>query len=116
MAGVGINLMPKSLWKIWTRSSKEKNSMEVFRRLLKKMDRQAEIISIEPYPKINGYVIQFSIKIESDSWNDQIIEAFLIGQRVASGGALTGNVIDDPGGWSSDVSDSGVHSITWSLR
>jgi len=108
--------MRNVLWKIWTRTNTEKKALEVLSRVLKLMGKPAQIISIEPYPKINGYVIRFSIELETENWNDQIIESFRIGQCAASGWCLTGNVIDDPGGWASKVSDSGVEAIEWSFR
>ena len=103
-------------WKIWTRTNTEKKAREVLSRVLKRMGRQAQVVSVEPCPKINGHVIRFIIELESDGWNDQIIEAFRIGQRAAAGWSLIGSVIDDPGGWSSSVSDSGVVAMEWSFR
>jgi hypothetical protein len=102
-------------WKIWTRTTTEKKALEVYRRALKRMGKQAQLVSIEPYPKINGHVILFEIELESEAWNDRIIEAIRLGQTIASGWILTGNVIDDPGGWASRVNDSGVENMEWSL-
>ena len=104
------------LWKIWTETSTEEKALKVFRRVLQKMSIQGQIISVEPYPKINGYIINFGSELESEKLNDQIIECFRIGQSVASSWSLTGNVVDDPGGWSSKSNVPGVNSIEWTFR
>ena len=90
--------------------------MNVLRRVLKKMNREAQIVSLEPYPKINGHVLRFVIELESEAWNDGIVECFRLGQTVASSWSLYGDVVSDPSGCSSNVSDSGVDSIEWSFR
>lgn len=109
-----------TFWKIWTRTNSEEKALKVLNRLLNSMGRTAQVISVDPHlepeAKLNGHIVRFSIALESENWNDQIIECFCIGQRVAYGWGLMGNVIDDPGGCSSTVSDSGVAGIEWSFR
>lgn len=108
--------MRNTFWKIWTKTNNEKNATNVLRRVLKKMNRQAQIVSLEPYPNISGHVLRFVIELESETWNDQIIECFHTGEKVAYSWSLTGNVADDPGGFSSKVGDCGVEAIKWSFR
>ena len=108
--------MRRSFWKIWTKTNTKKKALEVFLRLLKRAGRTAEVLSVELYPKIDGHVIRFTIYLESETWNDQIVEIIGIGQSIAHDWSLTGSISSDPGESSSKVCDSGVAGIEWSFQ
>jgi hypothetical protein len=108
-------IMPFSHWAVWAQANTEKKAREVLSRLLKKMGREDQMISIQAEEKF-GYLIRFRVELESETQNDAIIECFTLGQRVASGWCLIGDVRDDPGGFSNHVSDSGVGMLEWGLH
>jgi len=59
--------------------------------------------------------MSFITYLESDQWNDAVVETIGLGQRVGYGWLLYGSIYDDPSGWSNRTNVSGVESIKWSL-
>ncbi|MEP7219543.1 MAG: hypothetical protein ABI876_11540 [Bacteroidota bacterium] len=70
---------------------------------------------IEPYPKINGFAVMLSVRINSEAWNDAVVEAIDHGQRVGSGWLLGGSIYEDARGWCNRSSVSGVVCMEWNL-
>lgn len=104
------------LWKIWVNARTEEKALKLCDRILVRMEQDAAEKSAEPYPKTGGFVVSFVTELGGGRWNDAVIEAISLGQRVGHGWVLTGSVEDDPGGWSNRTSVSGVESIEWTLR
>ena len=46
-----------SYWKIWVVTKTEEKAVRVFESAMARMNCQAQHIAIEPYPKLNGFVI-----------------------------------------------------------
>ncbi|MEO6046525.1 MAG: hypothetical protein ABIQ57_03530 [Candidatus Kapaibacterium sp.] len=70
---------------------------------------------IERYPKINGFAVMLSVRINSEAWNDAVVEAIDHGQRVGSGWLLGGSIYEDARGWCNRSSVSGVVCMEWNL-
>lgn len=104
-----------SVWKIWVDARTETKARVLLSRVLKKMRCTAEVRWIEPYPKINGFVVCFSISIESQRWNDAVVETIELGQRFAHGWGLGGGIYQDPEACSNRTSISGVVMAEWQL-
>ena len=107
--------MTTSFWKIWVTAKTEEKALRVFEGALARMDCHALNIVIEPYPKIEGFVIHFEIELESSNWNDRVVEVAAKGQRVATGWILCGDIQQDGNGWSNEVRVPGAVSMEWWL-
>jgi hypothetical protein len=79
------------------------------------MDCHAQHITIEPDPKINGFVIRFEIELESKTWNDRVVEVAARGQRGATSWILCGDIQQDGSGWSNEVHVPSAVSMEWWL-
>ena len=103
------------VWKIWVDAKTEKKSLRLCARIRERMGREASDMRVEPYPKTGGFVVGFVVGLESTRWNDAVVEAIALGQRVGYGWVIAGSVRDEPSGCSDRVSISGVQSMEWSL-
>jgi hypothetical protein len=100
---------------MWVDAKTEEKALKLCDRILKRMGRDASAKGVEPYPKTGGFVVSFAIGLEHARWNDAVIEAIALGQRVGDGWALSGSIGDDPRGWSNRTNIAGVESIEWTL-
>lgn len=105
----------RSYWKMWTEAKSQEKALRVFERVRGRLDREALDRTVDPYPKIMGFVVAYWIEMESQSWNDSVVEVIGLGQRVGYQWALSGNVLTDMDGWSNESSVSGVRSIQWMM-
>jgi hypothetical protein len=103
----------RSLWKVWTEARSEDKALRVFERVRRILGREALDRTVEPYPKITGFVVAFWVELESQAWNDSVVELIGLGQRVGHGWILSGDILVDPSGWSNEPSVSGARSIRW---
>jgi hypothetical protein len=103
----------RSLWKFWTDARTEAKALRVFERVQRALGREVLDLCVEPYPKIGGFVVTFWVELESQAWNDSVVELIELGQRVGYGWILSGRVLAEPEGWSNESSVSGVKSIQW---
>ena len=107
--------MTTSFWKIWITAKSEEKALRVFEGALAHMNCCARNIIIEPYAKINGFVIRFEIELESEDWNDRVVEVAAKGQRIAVGWILCGDIEQDGSGWSNEIKLPGAVSMEWWL-
>jgi len=103
------------IWRMWVDAKTEEKSLKLCDRLLDRMKKDASEKRVEPYPKTGGFVVSFATELKSERWNDAVVEAMALGQRVGYGWQLIGSVLDGPGGWSNRTTVSGVKSIAWTL-
>ncbi|MDB5033586.1 MAG: hypothetical protein JWQ98_827 [Chlorobi bacterium] len=103
------------IWKIWVNAGTPKKALKLCDAILQRMDAVVLEKMIEPYPKINGFMIMFSVRIESGTWNDAVVEAIDLGQRVGHGWLLGGFVYENANGWCNRPSVSGVVCMEWNL-
>ncbi|WP_165248253.1 hypothetical protein [Paludisphaera soli] len=101
----------RSFWKIWTDARSEAKTLRLFEQVRRNLDREALDRSIEPYPKLQGFVAAFWVEPEGGTWNDQVVEVIALGQRVGYGWRLSGDILTDVDGWSNESNVSGVRSI-----
>jgi hypothetical protein len=105
----------RSLWKIWIGAKSEDRALRVSERVQEALGRVAVGHGIEPYPKIGGFLVRFEVELGSERWNDCVVEVVEMGQRVGHAWILSGDVRDDPSGWSNRPRIAGVQAIEWSL-
>jgi hypothetical protein len=103
------------LWKMWVDARTEAKALKLCERILERMGRGAPERSVEPYPKTGGFVVSFAVGLERARWNDAVVEAIALGQRVAHGWTLSGWIEDSPAASSNQTSVAGVKSIQWTL-
>src|SRR3954453_5119780 len=72
----------RSFRKMWTEAKSEEKALRVFERVRRTLGREALDRSVEPYPKITGFVVAFWIELESQAWNDSVVEVIALGQGV----------------------------------
>ena len=105
----------RSFWKMWTEAKSEEKALRVFERVRGNLGREALDRGVEPYPKIMGFVVAFWIELESQAWNDSVVEVIALGQRVGYQWTLSGDILTGTDGWSNESNVSGVRSIQWML-
>ena len=103
------------IWKIWVDAKTEEKALKLLNRVTKRMAKEVFDETIEHYPKTGGFVVCFSNRIEAEHWNDAVVETIGLSQRIGYGWHLSGNIYDDPGGWSNKANISGGDSIQWML-
>jgi hypothetical protein len=102
-------------WKLWVNARSEQKALKLCERILERMEQEASEKVVEPYPKIRGFVVSFVTSLEHERWNDAVVEAIALGQRVGHGWALSGSIHEDPSGWSCRTNLAGVEAIEWLL-
>jgi hypothetical protein len=83
--------------------------------LLRQLGRPANQLTFSPYPKTGGWMVTFQTDLEGGTWNDYVVDAVELGQRVAHAWSLSGNVRRSPQGWSTKARIAGVTAIQWLL-
>jgi hypothetical protein len=104
-----------SLWKIWVEAKSEGQARRVSERARRILGREAVDQRVEPYPKPPGLLVVFCVALESEAWNDCVVEPIELGQRLGRGWILSGDILGDPSGWSNNPRVSGVKAIEWIL-
>ncbi len=105
----------RSSWSVFTEPRAEAKALAVFERVLRELGGEPWNRSIEPYPKTGSFVIRFEIELGGGAWNDCVVEVIEMGQRVAHAWTLTGDIRDDPSGWSNEPTTPGIKAVTWVL-
>jgi hypothetical protein len=105
----------RSLWKIWVEAKSEEKALRVSERVRHLLGREAVDQDIEPDPKIAGFLVVFWVELESEVWNDCVVELIELGQRIGHEWLLCGDILADPSGWSKKPRVPGVRAIEWFL-
>jgi hypothetical protein len=105
----------RSLWKIWIEAKSEQKALRVSEQVRRILGRETEGQDIEPYPKISGFLVRFCVELGGEAWNNCVIEVIEMGQRVGHEWILSGDIGNDPSGWSNQPSIPGVKAIEWIL-
>lgn len=103
-------------WRVWSDARSEKSAHNVATRLLRQLGRPADQLTFAPYPKTGGWKFSFHTPLVGASWNDYVVDVIALGQRVAYAWELSGDVLEDPTGWSTKSRISGVTHIQWQLQ
>lgn len=104
-----------TFWRIWCDARTQQKAIKLYNRVIDALGCEAMLRSIKPYPKINGFVIDFELPLTSQTWNDAVMEAIQLGQCFAAGWQLSGNIAKDPDASSNQSSVSGVVMAQWWL-
>ena len=102
-------------WRIWCDARTEQKALKLYHCVIDAIGREATRRKIEPYPKINGYVIEFDVALASQAWNDAVVEVIELGQRFATGWQLVGSIERDPQAISNQPCVAGVVMAVWWL-
>ena len=101
---------------MWITAKTELKARRVYARVADLMATPASALTVEPYPKIDGFVVRFQVVLTSQTWNDAVVEAIALGQCFASGWYLTGAITQDPSATSNQISVAGVAMAEWRLN
>lgn len=63
-----------SFWRIWCDARTQQQAVKLYNRVTDATGHAMTLRSIEPYPKINGFVIDFELPLTSETWNDAVLE------------------------------------------
>ncbi len=74
-----------SFWRIWCDARTQQKALKLYNRVTSALGRDVTLRSIEPYPKINGFMINFDLPLASQTWNDAVVEVIRLGQCFAVG-------------------------------
>jgi hypothetical protein len=104
-----------SIWKLWVTTKTEAKARRVYARVIDRMDCPATLLTIEPYPKIDGFVVTYQVALTSRAWNDAVVEVIALGQRFAYGWYISGTITQDPSATADRTSVAGVTMTEWHL-
>ena len=79
-----------SSWKLWATAATPEKARRVLRDVLRRMSAEAADVQVEPYPKIDGHVVRFSIELVEVDYADAVVAVLALGQRVGRGWTLSG--------------------------
>lgn len=96
-----------SMWKVWTDATTEEKAARVGQRVLNALGRQATV-TVAPYEKTGGHVVQFALRVEATSWAEGVLAALGLAQRAGRSWTLLGSVLDELDAVSSDATVAGV--------
>jgi hypothetical protein len=102
-------------WSVWSEATSEVFTRRVATRLLRQLGRPADQLTFAPYSKTGGWTFSFQTRLEGASWNDYVVDVIALGQRVAYAWGLSGDVGQDPEGWSTKSRIAGVTAIQWQV-
>jgi hypothetical protein len=105
----------QSRWKLWVTARTQEKAARVYARVIERMARHPDLLTIEPYPKIDGFVVTYAVPLQSREWNDAIVEVIDLGQRFAHGWCLSGAITQDPSASAHQTSVAGVSMAQWWL-
>lgn len=105
----------RSLWKVWLDVKTRDKAQQILGRVYGILGEKVFLQSIEPYWKTGGFVVGFEMDHGDKSWNECVVEVIERGQRVGYQWIFTGDVRQDPSGWSNHPNVPGVRSIEWIL-
>jgi len=105
-----------SFWRIWCDAHTQPKAFKLYNRVIDALEREVTLHSIEPYSKINGFVIDFELPLNSEAWNDAVVEVIELGQHFAVGWQLFGTIQHDLDAISNQTSITGVVMAQWFLR
>jgi hypothetical protein len=105
----------QAYWSVWSDATSEVSARRVAMRLLRQLGRPANQLAFFPYPKTGGCMFTFQTDLEGGTWNDYVVDAVELGQRVAHAWSLSGDVRRGPEGWSTQSRIAGVTAIQWLL-
>ncbi len=105
----------QSIWKLWVTAKTEQTARRIYTRVTGRIAYPATLLTIEPYPKTEGFVVTFQVTLASQTWNDAVVEVIALGQRVAYGWFMTGSITDDPSATTNQISVAGVTMAEWRL-
>ncbi len=104
-----------SSWNLWVTTKNKEKAQRLYSKVIEQMGRAAQLCSIEPYPKIDGFVVSFKIELDSQQWNDAVVETISLGQRFAYAWHLTGEIEGSPEATSHQTNIPGVVMAAWWL-
>ena len=102
-------------WRIWCDARTEQKALKLYHRVIDAIGGEATRPKIEPYPKINGFMIAFDVALASQAWNDAVVEVIELGQRFAIGWQLVGNIKRDSQAISNQTHVARVKVAEWRL-
>ncbi len=110
--------MKTSRWKVWVDCGSGEKATKVVSKVCGLAFDAESTLMPRPCPK-GGFVAEWE-REHQGRWNDVVVEVIAIGQRMASGWVLTGDVHSDPEGLASKTAGvrfhvAGVTMITWAV-
>lgn len=102
-------------WRVWVTAKAEIAAQRVCNRVLQQLEKSVVNLSMEPYPKTGGFVLNFEVALKSGTWADSVIEVIALGQRIGRQWTLYGDILHDPSGWCTDPAIVGVQAMNWWL-
>lgn len=105
-----------SNWTIFVDAKTREKAEKVLTRAAGNLGRGLVAVGIESYEKTGGYKITFRVELESNSWNDAVVETLVLGQQVGSRWQLWGHVLEEWGAVASESSISGIQTIMLEIQ
>lgn len=106
----------ESRWKAWTPATTREKAQRVARPLLEKLGGDTASLQIEPYPKTNGHVVYFTVRIEAGTWAEAVLAALRKAQSVGHGWSFGGSLDHELHTSTDHVSLTGISMLTCWLK
>ena len=107
----------RSSWKLWTDATTPEKSERVARRVLDALGRPATpMVSITPYEKTGGHVVQLTIDVDATTWAEAVVETLALAQQAGYAWTVVGSVVNVLEITSRQATVSGVTLLECSLQ
>ena len=101
----------KIICKIWVNAKNEDNAIKLLERLEEKLGKKLFEINVEPYTKINGFVISSTLFAETNNWNDSVVETIALAQKIGNWCSINGRINEEFLIGSNKTNISGIESF-----
>ncbi len=71
-------------WSAWSDATSEQSARTVATHLLRLLGHPGNQLTFALYPNTGGWTFTFQTDLGGASWNDWVVDALALGQRVAS--------------------------------
>lgn len=108
-------------WTVFLHTRTETKARKVLGWMTDHLGREPDQLSLEPLvlkePERTTYLflVKFSLRLEATVWNDAVVEAIALGQRVGSRWQLSGDVMKELAARTDFPSVSGLGSLEYRL-
>ena len=103
-------------WKAWTPATTVEKARRVGEPLLERIGGDRTSLQIEPYPKTNGHVLSFVVRVDQRTWADAVLAVLSTAQSVGHGWGISGAIEEELDLTANRVSAVGISMLSCRIK